>query len=744
MGGVGPAIWPGELTAATRTQEEPAAQPDGVRDGYLIQIPLPVTDAVAARAKQQISQIAEQATAVVAANRRPVLVLEFDTSNGVTGQGSELGNCLNLAVLLTDRKLRTLYTVAYIPRGKGFSNDAAGPASQLKGHAVLIALACNEIAMQEDAAIGEAGIDVGDDATLELPNYENIVGRRMKYPLPFARALVDRNLSLYRVEKSDGSLQYVDRQELDRLQAAGSVIASTTLSNPGGLPMFSSSEMQQMRLIRNRVSSRADLATRLNLDREALQGNPLASGTWQAVQLPLTSYIDGREADWTLRMLGNHVRSNPDTNLVIVRLNAADGQLEPCLRIARELAAFDADSVRTVAYVESSADGPTALIAVACDQIIMTSEGRIGGAGSAAISAQEIEDSRALIQRFAEQKQMDWSLPVGLVDPQLSVSRYRNRNTGQFRLLSEEEYLGLPDANQWTAVEEVVLADGLSHSDASRLGVSRTTLDDFEQLKQFYQLTETPLQLEPSPADKWLKNVARELASPWIAAWLLFGAVFLLSTEMSNPGIGIPGFLGTVCLMLFFWSQYLDGNAHWLEIMLFVVGVVFVILEVFVIPGFGIFGIGGLLMIVVGIVLASQTFIIPRNSEELARLPTSLSMVLAAGCGFFAGIFFIRKYLTTMPMFRRIMLQPPGSDDSVSPQQRERREALVDRSHMIGKSGISMTPLVPSGKAQIGNELVDVITDGRLVERGQSIRVVEVAGNRVLVEPIDKDSQPGS
>jgi membrane-bound ClpP family serine protease len=165
---------------------------------------------------------------------------------------------------------------------------------------------------------------------------------------------------------------------------------------------------------------------------------------------------------------------------------------------------------------------------------------------------------------------------------------------------------------------------------------------------------------------------------------------------------------------------------------------------VFVIPGFGIFGIGGLLMIVVGIVLASQTFIIPRNSEELARLPASLSMVLAAGCGFFAGIFFIRKYLTTMPLFRRIMLEPPNADETISPEQREQRESLVDRRHMQGKTGLTVTPLVPAGKAQIAHQLVDVITDGRLVERGQTVKVVSVTGNRVLVEPLDRESQAES
>ena len=93
-----------------------------------------------------------------------------------------------------------------------------------------------------------------------------------------------------------------------------------------------------------------------------------------------------------------------------------------------------------------------------------------------------------------------------------------------------------------------------------------------------------------------------------------------------------------------------------------------------------------------------------------------------------------------MPVFRRIMLQPPTADESLSPEQRDQKESLVDRRHMVGKTGLTMTPLVPAGKAQIGSELVDVISDGRLIERGLSIRVVEVIGNRVVVEFVESNS----
>lgn len=710
-----------------------------VRPGYLVRVPLPINDETTPAVEQKIQQVLEQATTIGTAKQRPVLVLEFDTSNGVTGQGSELGNCLDLAVMLSEKKLQSLYTVAYIPKSKGVSGENGQPASLLNGHAVLVALACNEIAMHDDSAIGEAGIDVSsNNPSLELSNYQNIVDRRSKYPTEWVNALVDKNRSLYRITDSDGNIGYVDAKGLSEKQAAGNIVESTTLNTPGTLPLFTSQELLNQRLILNRVASRIDLAARFDLDQEVMAQNLDSDTVRSAAVLPINRFIDSQEADWTLRMLTNHLAAQPDTNLLVVRINTLGGELDASMRIATELASFDSDELYTVAWVESPATGPAALVALACDQMVMSPSATLGGPGSNSIPVEQIQDAKPLIQRFAEDKEMDWSLPLALIDSTLSVSRYRNIRSGQFRLLSEEEYLSLPKPEQWNPVETLELNEGLSSIEAGRLGLSKGMIDSFDQLKSEFQLVNEPTQLQPSPADRWIRNLARELASPWIAAWLLFGAIFLLSTEMSNPGVGIPGFLGTICLMLFFWSQYLDGNANWLEILLFVVGVVFVVLEVFVIPGFGVFGIGGLVMIVAGIVLASQTFIIPRNSEELARLPVSLSMVLAAGGGFMAGIFFIRKYLTTMPVFRRIMLQPPSADESISPAQRELKESLVDRTHLMGKSGQAVTPLVPAGKAQIGNELIDVITDGRLIEKGQVIRVIEITGNRVLVDCDDK------
>ena len=215
--------------------------------------------------------------------------------------------------------------------------------------------------------------------------------------------------------------------------------------------------------------------------------------------------------------------------------------------------------------------------------------------------------------------------------------------------------------------------------------------------------------------------------------WLLFGAVFLISTEMSSPGLSIPGFGGALCLILFFWSQYLDGNAHWLEIMLFIAGVAFIVLEIFVIPGMGIFGIGGMLMVICSIVLATQTFVIPRTAEELARMPVSLGMLVAASSGFLVAVAVLRKVIPNTPYFKKMMLQPPVRDE-----MEEDREVIVDWSELMGQNGVAVTRLFPAGKARIAGNVIDVITDGRMVDKDEPIVVIEAIGNRVVVAPRNK------
>jgi membrane-bound serine protease (ClpP class) len=246
---------------------------------------------------------------------------------------------------------------------------------------------------------------------------------------------------------------------------------------------------------------------------------------------------------------------------------------------------------------------------------------------------------------------------------------------------------------------------------------------------QLYQLEPQLIAVRPN----WAHRVIEFLAAPEVAGTLLFIGWFALMFEFMAPGVGLPGFIASVCFLLFFWSSVLHGTAGWLEILLFITGVVCILVEIFVLPGFGAFGIGGGLLIVASIALASQTFVWPRNPYEWSQVPNSLLVVAASGAGIIAAMFCMRHVLSRAPIFRRVALEVP---DETQLEQLRYQESLVHFEHLLGKRGVTTTPLLPGAKAQFGDEIIDVVSDGELIPLGAAVAVTEVHGNEVVVRAI--------
>ncbi len=738
---VAPAQEPSNEPAAgapTQAEEEQRPPSEVRRKGHLVQVRLPITASVQEQVENTIRRIVEQSGTVTESAQRPAIVLEFDTSNGQNGRGSRLGSCLDLSRFLISNEVSGVELIAYIPGPKGFFDatepGSVQPKSELLGHAVLVALACNHLVMHRDASIGQAGVDEPaiDDGLRNT--YRQISAKRLTLPIEVALSMLDSNQSLYRVDVGDGKSLYVERAELLRLEAEGKVVQSDTLSEPGNLPLYSSQMLSQFQLLRHRVASRRDIAERFRLLPDSLEGDPTLGTQWHAVQVNFTGEIDERQVSWVLNALD---QLDPKYNLIFVTLESDGGNASQCLRIANRLAEFEADTMRTVAHIPNFARGNSSLIALACDHVVMAPAAVLGGVPADPKSSVD-HVMKEPVQALAAKADRDWSLLLALSDPANAIELWSHQTTGQLRIMSQEQHRELEAQEQtaWLPLRELSLDDGISGQEAESMFVARYVVDDFHQLKTLYQLQSEPWELSPTWTDRWVHGLARLVTSPWVTAWLLFGAMFFLMTEMSTPGVGLPGFLGTLCLLLFFWGQSCNGNVHWLEVLLFVVGMAFVALEVFVLPGTGVFGLGGVGMIFVAIVLATQTFILPRTQEEFSRLPVSLSMVFAAVAGFLVALFFFRKYLTQMPVFKRLMLHSPSSDDSL--KNIDEREALVNWNHLLGQHGKTVTPLVPAGKAKFGQEVIDVVSDGQLIEPNQSVVVMEVSGNHVVVRLDDE------
>ena len=318
---------------------------------------------------------------------------------------------------------------------------------------------------------------------------------------------------------------------------------------------------------------------------------------------------------------------------------------------------------------------------------------------------------------------------VAMIDPGTMVFQYRNRTTGEMRLMSAAEATSLSDAEDWNRAGPVQQNNQpieLTGERALELGVASYVVESFDELKRLFGIDEDPPRVKPN----WALQLVQALASPQIAWFLLMMGFIGVYIELKTPGVGIGGFVAAVAFILYFWSHFLDGSATWLEVILFLSGTLFLLIEVFVLPGFGIFGLGGGVLVVFALVMASQKFFIPKTEAQLDELRTSITVVAGAGVGMMFLAWALRHYLPQAPVFSRIMLEPPPSEDQ---HLRSEREALADYAHLTGVVGKATTDLLPAGKALIGDELIDVIAESEPIDRGAAVIVVDAQANRVVV-----------
>ena len=245
-------------------------------------------------------------------------------------------------------------------------------------------------------------------------------------------------------------------------------------------------------------------------------------------------------------------------------------------------------------------------------------------------------------------------------------------------------------------------------------------VDDAEGFRQAYGLAGEIAVAEPG----WSDTLLEALASPSLAWLLLLIGGAGLYIELKTPGVGFGGFVSMVAFIVYFWSQYLNGTSGWLEVMLFLAGIVCVTAEIFVLPGFGVLGLGGGMLVIAALVLASQSFVLPANDYQIRQMQWSLLGILGAAAGVIMLGLFVRKWLPATPLLRNVLLEPPA-------------ETAIDDTldELVGRIGSTTTRLAPAGKARIGDTVRDVVSDGPLIEPGGDVQVVDVRGGRVIVRP---------
>jgi membrane-bound ClpP family serine protease len=697
--------------------------PQGIeRLGMLIRVDLPITGRVASRVQHFVDQALEKARRE---QKQAVLIFEFRVAEGqekFAGR-TKFSDALKLARLLRSVRLGWAHTVAYVPE-------------KLPGHAVLVAMACDDIAMPGDAQFGPVGPQPEPIGETERSEYTKIAGgRRTRIPAEVALWLLDPSRKVLKVETLKEGRQYVTREELERLRDRLTITSEEELralvDQPGQL---SGDEARELEFVSYKPDTRQDVAKWLKLPPEAMVEDLSLVQQWQAVQVSLQGEIQSGMVTQTIRLIEDQTRLG-EKNFVCVWIDSEGGSLTESLRLADFLAnGLDPGKIRTVAYVPKQARADAALIALACDQVVMHPQAELGGPSDYVLSEEEIEIVRELrADEDSPWKSRSWSLVNAMVDPELTVFRCtRPGETGYFcddelKQLEQER----PGEKKWQKGVQVTIPGEPFHTDGTdaveKYRLANFTAESLDEFRQQYDLEELTV-LEPG----WVDHLILALASPGLSFLLLAIAFLAVYAELHAPGIGIGGFVATVCFLLFFWSHYLDKTATELEILLFVAGIACLLLEIFVLPGFGIFGLGGGCLMLVSLILASQTSVLPQSSDKLwdALWPVALAMGVVVVAAVLLQYWFPRA-----PILREMVLEPPAGEEA---EDISRRESLVDLDDFVGARGTATTQLTPGGKARFEDMLLDVITDGEVVQRGSPIEVVEVQGNRVIVRALEK------
>ena len=672
----------------------------------LLDIDLPLTARSAQTAIQTLERLDSSVDTVF-------IQLNVRSNEEIFGRGSNFGACYEIASLLTNERFASIRFIAFMPQS-------------IQGHAVLVALACQERILSGQAEIGAAGVDEPRITPTHRQAYREIASRRT-LPLALADKLLDIQADLFQVNTEFGP-RLISSDDIETLRQKETFADEPELLIAAGQHgLFSAELARNIGLIDRTASDRISAVRSAGLSPDRLRIVPILNELGHAVRVNLTGVMSMERVGAVMRSIRNHLDAvENNVNFLCVYIDSPGGHLNASLMLASFLVnEIDSATIRTVAYVPYHARSDAALVAIACDEIVLGPGAILGGDGARVFSEPQIIEARRMLRdSIAPGAMRSWSLPVAFVDPYIEVHRVVKQAEGIRRpvidFLSEEELAALPDTAQWIK-EGVIKHQGellqIVGGRGEQFLVDRTAAD-FAEFKLLYGLEHDPMLADPTWADSFLHF----LRSPGISALILFIVFIALMIESSTPGIGIGLFVAIVGVIVFFWLQFLGGTAGWLEVMLFCAGVTFVLLEIFVLPGFVIFGLGGIALILSSLVLASQTFIIPQNSYQVLQFRNSLFILAIAGLGMFGlGI-----------ILSRMLEKINKPKDAVDIQE---KESLANYVHLLGRSGTTTTPLVPAGKVRIADEIYDVVSNGGLIEKDTDVVVVHVVGYKIVVQP---------
>jgi membrane-bound serine protease (ClpP class) len=381
---------------------------------------------------------------------------------------------------------------------------------------------------------------------------------------------------------------------------------------------------------------------------------------------------------------------------VILELETPGGRVDAAQRIAN---AIGDSEVPVYAFINRHAYSAGALIALATSGIYMRPGSVIGAAtpvvGSGDKAPEKIVSAmRSQMRALAEARGLDPRVAEAMVDEDIEID-------------------GVIEAGKLLT---------LTTSEAVSLDYARE-VEDWDALLQELNLAGSPVH---DARVNWAERVVRFLSNPIVSPFLLSLGFLGLIAEIKTPGLGLAGLAGLLSLSLFFGSHMILGLAGIEDIILFGAGVVLIGVEIFIIPGFGLFGVLGGVGVLAGVYLSLIGGIptVPDFAQAGAILSTSLLIILLTSWAL----------LRHLPQSNR--LARSGVFLVTKGERKDGWASAVRRPDLVGREGVALTDLRPSGTVLIGEERLDAVSESAWIEDGTAVKVVSSEGYRHVVRPL--------
>ena len=410
----------------------------------------------------------------------------------------------------------------------------------------------------------------------------------------------------------------------------------------------------------------------------------------------ITGEIDPRMAPYISRVVSD--AENNGAEAIIFRINTFGGRVDAATQIKD---AIIESPLLTIAFINNRAISAGSLIALSCRKICMVPGSSIGAATVVDQSGQKQSEKyqsfmRSEMRSTAERNGRRTDVVQGMVDENILVPGI-NDNNKLITLTSEE---------------------------AKKYGIADTLVYNLNDCLSAFGLRDAQV---IKVSSNWAEDLVGFLNQPLISSILIMLGLVGIFAEIKSPGFGFPVIIGVISLLLFFGSSYILQLASIINIVLFIIGIMLLLLEIFVIPGFAITGVIGIILIIGSIFLSLIGNNLPywdSGAVSKAVIQLSASLLFA-----FILIYILAKFLPKSSAFSRLVLSNEEKADQGFVSYPSEKE-------LLGLEGIALTTLRPAGSAEFNGQKYDVVADWEYIPKGNKVKVIRVEGIKVVVKEL--------